>query len=104
VIRLLAIVLFAGFLGAAGPELEATLPVPPIPPAHPPVDEAAPIPDADAHPPVTIASTDPSVGVELYRRERYDPSQGFVPGSQFQDSEDRKPIQTPGISVRVPLQ
>jgi hypothetical protein len=96
--------LLAGFLGAAAPNGGDELPLPPLPPTHPPSDVAAPMPNADAHGPVTIASTDPRLEVELYRNRSYDPSQGFVPGSRFQTSEDRKPIQTPGFSIRVPLQ
>jgi hypothetical protein len=31
-------------------------------------------------------------------------SLGYTPGSQFQTSEDKRSIQTPGLSFRVPLQ
>ena len=31
------------------------------------------------------------------------PSVGFAPGSRYQTTEDRKPIQTPGFSISVPL-
>jgi hypothetical protein len=102
-IRSMLLVISAGFLMAAAPETASRLPIPPVPPASFPADEAAPIPNADAHAPVTIASSDLRVAVELYRVQRYDTSLGFAPGSQFQNSEERKPIQTPGLSLRLPL-
>lgn len=86
-----------------GPAMAQGLPLPPIPPARPPADEAAPVPNVDAHPPAAQLREGPSVDVRLYRAKRYDPSLGFAPGSRYQSTEDRKPIQTPGISVSVPL-
>jgi hypothetical protein len=102
--RPLGLVLSAALLIAAGPPEDGGFPIPPIPPAHPPADVAAPTPNADAHGPVTYASTDPRLAIEFYRAKRYDMSRGFAPGSRFQTSEDRKPIQTPGISITVPIQ
>ncbi len=81
----------------------AELPVPPRPPARPPSGEIAAMPNFDAHAPVAPASDKPSIGVKLFRAKTYDPSLGFAPGSQYQTSEDRKMIQTPGFSVSVPL-
>ena len=80
-----------------------TLPVPPIPPVLPAIGDAAPVPNFDAEAPVTPSSEGPSVNVRLYRIRMYDPSAGFVPGSHYQSTEDRKPIQTPGLSISVPL-
>jgi hypothetical protein len=80
-----------------------SLPVPPIPPEHPPLADAAPVPNVNAEAPVTPASDKPTVNVTVYRIRLYDPSVGFGPGSRYQSSEDRKPIQTPGFSVSVPL-
>jgi hypothetical protein len=102
--RSFALLALVTVLGAAAPDQGARLPVPPIPPANPPGDVAAPTPDADARAPVRSASTGPWVSVENFRAQQYDPSQGFAPGSRFQTTEERKPIQTPGISIRVPLQ
>lgn len=79
------------------------LPVPPIPPFNAPADHAAPVPNIDARVPAAPYSAEPSVDVRLYRARTYDPSVGFVPGSRYQNSEDRKPIQTPGFVVSVPL-
>ena len=89
-------------LAMGGPALAQNLPVPPVPPADAPADEA-PVPNIDARPPAARSSDGPSVDVRLYRSKPYDPSLGFAPGSRYQSTEDRKPIQTPGISVSVPL-
>ncbi len=79
------------------------LPVPPAPPDHPPLADAAPVPNVDAEAPVAPASAKPSVSVKLYRANIYDPGVAFVPGSKYQSSDDRKPIPTPGLSITVPL-
>ncbi len=79
------------------------LPVPPIPPEHAVTTDIAPVPDVNAQAPVAPASEEASVKVKLYREKILDPSMGFTPGSRYQNSEDRKPIQTPGLSVSVPL-
>lgn len=79
------------------------LPVPPIPPEHPPLAEIAPVPNPDAQAPVAAASDAPSIDIRLYRAKAYDTSMGFAPGSRYQTAEDRKPIQTPGLSISVPL-
>lgn len=86
---------------AASPE--PILPVPPVPPPRPPNDTAAPVPDDDMRAPVSAADNDAKVKLELYRLRRYDGSRGFLPGSRYETSEERKAIQTPGLSVSVPL-
>jgi hypothetical protein len=86
------------------PAMADDLPVPPIPPRQPPLADIAPIPDVDVRAPIVPASSGPSVDVRLFRARPYDPGMGFTPGSRYQTNEDRKPIQTPGLSVRVPLQ
>jgi hypothetical protein len=79
------------------------LPVPPIPPEHPSLAEIAPMPNLDARAPLTAASDAPSFDLRLYRARPYDPGLAFTPGSRYQTNEDRKPIQTPGVSISVPL-
>jgi hypothetical protein len=44
------------------------------------------------------------VRVQDFRVQRPNQGLGYTPGSQFQTSEDKRPIQTPGVAVRVPLQ
>jgi hypothetical protein len=90
-------------MGVGSPAIAEELPVPPIPPRIPPIADAAPVPNPDAEAPATPSSDEPSVNVQLYRARMYDPSVGFVPGSRYQSTEDRKPIQTPGFSISVPL-
>ena len=102
--RLLAICMGFGLMWIIDPCARAErLPVPPLPPENVHVGDAAPVPDVDVLAPVTPVSETPSVDLKLYRAQNYDPSVGFAPGSRFQTTEDRKPIQTPGLSISVPL-
>jgi hypothetical protein len=94
--------LLAGLLTlAAAPD--TGLPVPPVPPSVPPTDTAAPRPDDSLRAPVVLADQDPLVRLQLFRMQRHDSSQGFLPGSRYESTEDRKAIQTPGLTVTVPL-
>lgn len=99
----LGCILLAMFFASGPAALARDLPVPPIPPEHASVGETAPVPNVDARAPAVPTSEAASVNVKLYREKLYDPSMGFTPGSRYQSSEDRKPIQTPGLSVSVPL-
>ena len=103
-IVLAAVVTFGLVMTLVHGAIAADLPVPPIPPDHPPPGDIAPVPDPDIHAPVTSVSNSPSIGLRLFRNTPYEPGQGFAPGSRYQTSEDRKPIQTPGLGVDVPLQ
>jgi hypothetical protein len=91
-------------LAATGAAPVPPLPVPPIPPAHPPMEQSAPVPNPDLQGPAE-ASKGPQVSFTDFRLDRDKQSSlGYAPGSQFQTNEDRRVIQTPGLSVRVPLQ
>lgn len=79
------------------------LPVPPIPPKDPPRGTSAPVPDVTSVAPVSAPAGVPSVTLKLYRANMFNTNLGFAPGSRFQDSEERKPIQTPGLVVSVPF-
>jgi hypothetical protein len=79
------------------------LPVPPIPPEGLLYGQTAPVPNPDAAAPIGPASENASLAVRLYRAQPYDPGLGFAPGSRYRSAEDRKPIQTPGLSISVPL-
>ncbi len=87
----------------AGAAPRRSLPVPPLPPAHPPTDQSAPLPDRDFQAPHEADPQGPQVGLRDFRIRRYDDSPGYAPGSHFETSEDKRPIQTPGLTVRVPL-
>jgi len=97
------LLLVAMFLAIGQYAVAEDLPVPPLPPDITPLADAAPVPNVNAQAPVPPASDEPSVNVRLYRIKTYDSSAGFVPGSRYQSTEDRKPIQTPGFSISVPL-
>jgi hypothetical protein len=90
------------FVAAAPPP--ARLPLPPIPPAHPPGEQLAPTPDRDAQAPWVPANDGVRVRPQDFRAQLLTQGLGYVPGSQFQSNEDRRPIQTPGLSLQVPLQ
>jgi hypothetical protein len=90
-------------VGTASVAMADALPEPPIPPVIPPIADAAPVPNPDAAAPITPSLDEPSVNVRMYRARMYDPSVGFAPGSHYESTEDRKPIQTPGLSISVPL-
>jgi hypothetical protein len=94
--------LFLVLLAGAAPA--PSLPVPPIPPEHPPLTQSAPIPNPDVRAPLDTSTGRAQVGLTDFRLDRQDKSPGYSPGSQFQNSEDRRGIQTPGLTVRVPLQ
>jgi hypothetical protein len=96
-----ALLLAVAFSAAAAAD---DLPVPPLPPPYQPTTEVAPVPNLDAQAPVTRRPDQASLNVKFYRAPLYDPSLGFSPGSRYQSSEDRKPIQTPGFSLSVPIQ
>jgi hypothetical protein len=97
---LLIVLLAAGGAGHAPP-----LPVPPIPPAHPPADNSiAPVPNQDANAPPQGPQPLADLTIQDFRVNTYTQGLGYVPGSQFQTSEDKRPIQTPGLTWKVPLQ
>lgn len=102
--RLCHLVLVLVATTAASPATQKRpLPVPPIPPARPPVDESAPLPNRDIQGPVaTVPGT--RVRVQDFRVDRMTDGLGYTPGSRFSTSEDRRSIQTPGLTVQVPLQ
>jgi hypothetical protein len=80
------------------------LPIPPIPPERSPFGETAPVPNFDAVVPIAPVSNAPTVMIKQFRAQPYGPGLGFAPGSRYESAEDRKPIQTPGLTVSVPLQ
>lgn len=99
------LVLLGLLLMAAGPAKRAQppLPVPPVPPAHPPTAQSAPVPDPNQLAPAS-GSLMPDVQFRDFRASQYARSPGYAPGSQFQTSEDKRPIQTPGLTWKLPLQ
>jgi hypothetical protein len=89
-------------LAIATPALARALPTPPAPPVQVP-QSTAPVPDSALQAPVAPAQSGPTIGLKFYRAPTFDPALGFAPGSRYETVEERKPIQTPGFSVRVPL-
>jgi hypothetical protein len=87
---------------AASPS--SKLPVPPIPPAHPPLGQSAPVPNSNATAPLVAPTNGAQVSVSNFRYNRFDRSLGYTPGSSYQTGEEKRGIQTPGLTLRVPLQ
>lgn len=88
----------------AGASPPPPLPVPPIPPADIPSDSSAPVPDRDIRAPSDSASLGVRVRPEDFRVDRFYSGLAFSPGSRFSTSEEKRPIQTPGVAVQVPIQ
>ncbi len=103
ILPLLATLLLTVAAGPAKHASPASLPVPPIPPPHPPVVQSAPVPNGDLAAPAS-ASLLPNVTFHDFRAAQYAKSLGYSPGSQFETDEDKRPIQTPGLTWRLPLQ
>ena len=94
--------LLLGLAAAGSPH--APLPLPPIPPAHPPPSAIAPMPDLNALKPQGQTNAGLSVGLTNFRPPNDNTSLGYPVGSRFQTKEDARPIATPGFAVHVPLQ
>jgi hypothetical protein len=100
----LLVVLIATAGAAQKQSLPLSLPLPPKPPAHPPADRRAPVPDLYVSAPREGPSPLPNFTVRDFRIDDTNHSLGYTPGSKFETSEDKRSIQTPGLSFRVPLQ
>lgn len=87
----------------AGSAMAQRLPVPPIPPANPPPADLAPVPNRNILPPIAEPGG-VRVRPEVFSATRPDASAGFMPGSRYQPSDERRPLQTPGLRLTVPLQ
>ncbi len=101
-IRLACAGLACVFIAAA--PASAPLPLPPVPPAHPPGEQLAPTPDRNAQAPWVPSDSRVRVLPQDFRAQLLTQGLGYTPGSQFQNNEDKRPIQTPGLSLQVPLQ
>ena len=63
------------------------------------------MPDRGAVGPLTSPENGPKVQLKDFRADPFQQSGlAYSRGSQFQSDEDKRPIQTPGLTVRVPLQ
>ncbi len=107
--RISHMVLVLPLILAAAPLHSRPLPVPPIPPAHPPTDGPAPIPNQNAAAPLVPESDGPKFTATILRaptfHNSYDPSQGYAEGSRWQDdpAEDRRLTPSPGFNLQIPF-
>jgi hypothetical protein len=81
-----------------------SLPTPPLPPEFSPYDTAAPVPRTDGQTPQDIA-VNSQIQLRTFNQQSYEQnvSGGYLPGSQYENKEDRKAIQTPGLSLTIPF-
>jgi hypothetical protein len=106
--RISHLVLALPLILAAAPTHPGSFPLPPIPPAQPPTDGPAPIPDRDATPPSAPALEGPRIMPRLVRVPTYqndfDRSEGYINGSHLQlDPTDRRLTPSPGFSLQIPF-
>lgn len=119
-IRAAAILLAASVLGAARLPLPPTppahapagavlhaarssLPLPPLPPADAQTGEPAPLPDGNLPPSPSVGTETTKFNVRMFSLDEHGGGLAFIPGSAYVPPEDRKPMQTPGITVSLPV-
>ena len=113
--RALALVLGAFLLAGAAPRPahrllpplppRMPLPLPPPLPVNPPTDLAAPVPDAALHSPGwLLQDQNATLALRIYRMQEFGTGAAYVPGSEYQSPEQRRPMQPPGFIVTLPLQ
>ncbi len=86
-----------------GAAARLSFPLPPLPPTHAPAGEPAPLPDTDLSQPTPGAET-ATFHVRVFSLDEHDAGLAFIPGSAYPAPEDRKPMQTPGVTVSLPMQ
>ncbi len=86
------------------PALAEPLPEPPPPPSRVPDRDLAPTPNPDLRVAPSFEAQHASVELKMFQRLPGDTGVAFAPGSRFRTPEERKPIQTPGIRVTVPIE
>jgi len=87
----------------ASPGVAETLPVPPAPPTQVTQSQNAPVPNLDADGRLPSDEWHPYVVLRNFKPPAGQPGLGYTPGSQFRSPEERKTIQTPGVSFTVPI-
>jgi hypothetical protein len=113
--RALALALGGLLLAGAGPRPvhpsslplppSRPLPLPPPLPIDPPTDLAAPVPNAGVYSPDGLSQDQrTALALRFYRMQEFGTGEAYVPGSEYQSPEVRRPMQPPGFLVTVPLQ
>ena len=62
------------------------------------------MPDSSLEAPSAGSGQRVQVNVSDFRIERFYQGMGYGPGSHYETSEEKRPIQTPGETLKVPLQ
>jgi hypothetical protein len=88
---------------APAPQTDEALPVPPIPPAVQPADEAAPVPDVALRQPTPAARSGLNVSPSLFNTPRQFRGDGYTPNSSAQAAQERQFRPIPGLNLQLPL-
>jgi len=101
--RLLAplAVLFAA--AAPPPPTDADIPIPPIPPAHRPSYQSAPMPDQSLSAPTAPEASGPKLRPDLFNQRAYNGGQGYLPGSTIEREQQQRDKPIPGLNFTMPL-
>ena len=94
------------FLVAVAPSAfarERSLPIPPIPPARPPL-QAAPMPDPNiVYPDSDAQKLSVTLDSDINHRDAPAPGLAFSRGAHYQLDNDRRWLVLPGVMVHVPV-
>jgi hypothetical protein len=84
---------------------ESPFPVPPLPPAAVPRDEAAPMPNRNVEAPWEHKQDHVELTPGLFTPKTFTPGDGYLPGSSYKQGEQEHPLKPiPTFNLRVPLQ
>jgi hypothetical protein len=85
---------------------DATIPLPPQPPAHSPGPnfQPAPMPNRDLQAPNGTSSGGTSFGPAIFTNRQQFGGEAFTPNSTVQGEQEKRLRPTPGFSLKVPLQ
>jgi hypothetical protein len=82
---------------------EARLPVPPVPPAHPPSIDA-PVPNLNVPVPyIEAARTNMTLDEGINRRATPTMGEAYGPGARYKMDSDRRLFSLPGVMLRMPF-
>lgn len=103
--RIIPLLLGSLLLAAAAPRTPPwmPLPLPPPLPLDPPSDQAAPVPAGNLAAVAQAGRSQTEFALRFYQMQEYGTGDGYIPGSAYESPEERKPMQTPGFLVTIPL-
>lgn len=88
---------------APPPATDEDIPIPPIPPAHQPSYQSAPMPDQTLSAPTIPEASGPQIRPDLFNQRAYNGGQGYTPGSTIERQQQQRDKPIPGINITMPL-